>query len=123
TDRTNFYARRSTLLGYLVDGTLIVEVHMRTNKPGQQSAPFVPENPTLQNMLKDFGNEESADVKFEVGGTVESAKGRRKRAKSPTTTFHAHHYPLRLNAPALADMCKPGDVSPTTISNVRPRSS
>ncbi|EJK73622.1 hypothetical protein THAOC_04739 [Thalassiosira oceanica] len=115
------FARRSKLINYLVDGTLIIEVHMRTNKQGQQSAaPFVSENPTLQNMLKDFGNEETADVKFEVGGTVESAKGRRKRAKTPTATFHAHHYPLRLNAPALADMCKPGDVSPTTISNVRP---
>ncbi|EJK77741.1 hypothetical protein THAOC_00407 [Thalassiosira oceanica] len=114
------FALRSTLLDYLVDGTLIVEVHMRTNKPGHQSSPFVPENPTFQNMLKDFCNEETADVKFEVGGTVESAKGRRKRAKTPTNTFHAHHFALRWNAPALADMCKPGNVSPTTISNVRP---
>ncbi|EJK47180.1 hypothetical protein THAOC_34122 [Thalassiosira oceanica] len=114
------FARRSKLMNYLVDGTLIVEVHMRTNKPVHQSASFVPENPTLQNMLNDFGNEETADVKFEVGGTVESAKGRRKRAKTSTTTFHAHHYALRLNAPALADMCKPGDDSPTAISNVQP---
>ena len=116
----NNYALRSKLLNYLVDGALIVEVHMRTNKPGQQSAPFVPENPALQNMLEDFGNEETADVKFEVGGAVESAKGRRKRAKAPTTTFHAHHYALRLNAPALADMCKPGDdSSPTMINSVQ----
>ncbi|EJK67977.1 hypothetical protein THAOC_10902 [Thalassiosira oceanica] len=95
---------------------------MRTNKPGQPpAAPFVPGNPTLQNMLKDFGNEETADVKFEVGGAVESAKGRRKRAKTPTSTFHAHHYALRLNAPALADMCSPGDVSaPTAINNIQP---
>ncbi|EJK61716.1 hypothetical protein THAOC_17749 [Thalassiosira oceanica] len=116
----NNFALRSTLLDYLFDGALIVEVHMRTNKPGQQSAPFVPENPAFQNMLKDFGNEETADVKFEVGGTVESAKGRRKRAKTPTNTFYAHHYALRWNAPTLADMCKPGEVSPTTITNVRP---
>ncbi|EJK56509.1 hypothetical protein THAOC_23589, partial [Thalassiosira oceanica] len=67
----NNFSLRSTLLDYLVDGTLIVEVHMRTNKPGQRPAPFVPGNPTLQNMLKDFGNEETADVKFEVGGAVE----------------------------------------------------
>ncbi|EJK60040.1 hypothetical protein THAOC_19677 [Thalassiosira oceanica] len=115
------FARREKLMNYLVDGTLIVEVHMRTNKPGQQSAaPFVPENPTFQNLLKDFCNDETADVKFEVGGTVESAKGSRKRANTPTTAFHAHHYALRWNAPALADMCKPGDDSPTTITNVRP---
>jgi len=116
------FALKSTLLNYLVDGTLIIEVHMRTNKPGQQpAAPFVPGNPTLQNMLKDFGNEKTADVKFEVGGAVESATGRRKRAKTFTTTFHAHHYALRLNAPALADMCNPGDVSaPTAINNIQP---
>jgi len=28
------FSLRSTLLNYLVDGTLIVEVHMRANKPG-----------------------------------------------------------------------------------------
>ena len=108
-------------MDYLVNGTLIVEVHMRKNEPGHQYASFVPENPFLQNMLKDFGNEETADVKFEVGGTVESSKGSRKRAKTSTTTFHAHHIFLRLNAPALADMCKPGDDSaPTTINNIQP---
>ena len=114
------FALRSTLLNYLVDGTLIVEVHMRTNKPGQQSPPFVPENPSSQNTLNDFGNEETADVKFEVGGAAESGRGRRKRAKTSTTTFHGHYYILRLNAPELADMCRPGDVSPTTINNVQP---
>ena len=115
------FALRSTLLNYLVDGSLVVEVHMRTKKPGQQSAPFVPENPTLQNVLKEYGNEETADVEFEVGGAVESTKGRRKRSKTSATTFHAHHFVLRLNAPALADMCKPGvDSTPTSISNVQP---
>ena len=108
----NDFALRSTLLNYLVDGTLIVEAHMTTNKPGQQSAPFKPGNPVLQNMLKDFGNEETADVEFEVLVTTTPAS---------TTTFHAHHYPLQLSAPALADMCRPGDGSaPTTINNVQP---
>ncbi|EJK47487.1 hypothetical protein THAOC_33785 [Thalassiosira oceanica] len=116
------FALRSTLLDYLVDGAMIVEVHMRTtNKPLHQSSSFVPENPFLRNALTDFGNEETADVKFEVGGTVESAMGRRKRAKTPKIIFHAHHIFLRLNAPTLADMCKPGDDSaPTTINNIQP---
>ncbi|EJK45265.1 hypothetical protein THAOC_36123 [Thalassiosira oceanica] len=113
------FARRSTLMNYLVDGTLIVEVHLRTNKPGQQSAPFVPENPFLRNAMLDFGDEETADVKLEVGAVQRS--GRRKRGRTSTTTFHAHHFVLRRNAPALADMCTPGaDSAPTTISNVRP---
>ena len=115
------FARWSTLLHYLDYGTLIVEVHIRTNKPGCQPAPFVPENPASQNMLKSFGNEETVDVKFEVGGVVESAMDGRDPTKTPTTTFHGHHYPLQLNAPALADMCSPGDDSaPTTINNVEP---
>ncbi|EJK59711.1 hypothetical protein THAOC_20036 [Thalassiosira oceanica] len=115
------FSLRSTLLNYLVDGTLIIEVHMRTNKPGQRTATFVPGNPAFQNMLKDFENEKTADVKFEVGGAVENATGRRKRAKTSTSTFHAHHYALRLNAPALADMCNLGDVlAPTAINNIQP---
>ena len=113
------FALRSKLLNYLVEETLIVELHMRTNKPGQ-TVPFVPENPFVQNALSDFGNEETADVQFEVGGTVESALDGRNLIKKPTTTFNAHHYALRLNAPALADMCKPGDVAPTAITNVQP---
>ena len=111
---------RPTLLNYLVDGTLILEVHMRTNKPGQQSASFVPENPFLRNAMMDLGDEETADVKIEVGGAVQNGAGRRKRGKT-STTFHAHHLVLRRNAPALADMCQPGNSSaPITINNVRP---
>ena len=116
------FALRSTLLNYLVDGTLIVEVHMRTNKPGQLSSPFVPENPFLQNAMVDFGNEDTADVKLGVGGAVESALEKGNLIKTPTTTFHVHHYALRLNAPALADMCRPNDddSAPITINNVEP---
>ncbi|EJK75284.1 hypothetical protein THAOC_02995 [Thalassiosira oceanica] len=74
----------------------------------------------ILNFARRFWQRGDRHVKFEVGGTVESAKGRRKRAKTPTATVYAHHYALRWNAPALADMCKPGDDSPTTITNVRP---
>ena len=115
------FAIQSSMYNYLVDGTLIVEVHMRTNKPGQQSAPFVPENPFLRNAMMDFGDEETTDVKLEVGEAVLNRAGRRKRGKTSTTTFHAHHLVLRRNAPALADMCQPGNGSaPIKINNVRP---
>ena len=95
-----YFAVRSELMKYLIDGTLIVEVHMRAN----ESAQFVPGNPILQYLLKDFNNDDTADVKLEVGGSIE---GRNKRQKTVTTTFYAHHYILRLSAPALADMCEP----------------
>ena len=114
------YVARSTLMNYLVDGTLIVEVHMRTNKPVQQSAPFVPENQFLRNAIMGFGDEETADVKIEVGGAVRSGAGRRKRGKTTKTTFHAHHLVLGWSAPMLAGMCKPGDTAPIKINNSRP---
>ena len=115
------YAARSTLMNYLVDGTLIVEVHMRTSKPVQRSAPFLPENPSSRNTLREFGNEETADIKFEVGGAVQSGTGRRKRGKTSTTTFYAHHFVLLRNAPMLDNLCNSGaDSAPTVISNVRP---
>ena len=119
-------ALRSTLINYLDDGALSVELHMRTTKlvqsdqTCQQSALFLPENHFLRNAILDFGNKETADVEFEVGGAVESGNEGRKRAKTSATTFHAHHYPLRMNAPVLAGICKPGDDSPIEISNVQP---
>ncbi|EJK73567.1 hypothetical protein THAOC_04800, partial [Thalassiosira oceanica] len=75
---------------------------------------------TLMNYLVRRRNiDYRADVKFEVGGAVESGKGRRKRAKTTTITFHAHHIFLQMSAPALADMCQPG-TAPTAIDNVQP---
>ena len=55
-----------------------------------------------------------------MGGEVESASNRRKRAKTSTATFHAFHSILSLNAPALADMCKPGDEAAVPINGVDP---
>ncbi|EJK61010.1 hypothetical protein THAOC_18565 [Thalassiosira oceanica] len=105
---TTYFAKREKMLTYLNNGTLTLEIHLRTYKQAAESASFVPSNPCSGNLLKGFNNEEMSDVAFEVGGEVESAANRRKRAKSTATTFHACHAILRFNAPALADMCRPG---------------
>ncbi|EJK52760.1 hypothetical protein THAOC_27936 [Thalassiosira oceanica] len=63
-------------------------------------------------MLKGFNHEEMSDVAFEVGGEVER--------ESTATTFHAFHSILRLNAPSLADMCRPGDKAVVPINGVEP---
>ena len=113
------FATRETVLTYLDSGTLKLEIHLRTNKQTEPTR-FVPSNPFNCNMLKGFNDEEMSDVAFEVGGEVESATNRRKRAKTTATTFHTCHTILRLNAPSLADMCRPGDEAAVPINGVVP---
>ena len=115
----NNFAKREAMLTYLSDGTLTLEIYLRTKKQIEPTS-FVPSNPFNDNMLKGFNSEEVSDVAFEVGGEVESAANRRKRAKTATTTFYASHMVLRLNAPALADMCRPGDDAAVPINGVEP---
>jgi hypothetical protein len=44
-----FFAKRSLLLNSLVDGTLLIKVHMRLLLPEKSSpTPFFPENPALR---------------------------------------------------------------------------
>jgi len=104
----------------LVDGALIFKVVMYADHPPQNASvadEFIPTNPCLGNVLKEYGNEETSDVTIEVGGEAR----RRKRARTDSTTFHAHQFVLRCNAPTLAEMCKPGDEStPIRIGNVSP---
>ena len=107
------------MLTYLESGTLKLEIHFRTNKKAEPTS-FMPSNPFNGNMLKVFNNEEMSDVAFEVGGETEAAINRRKRAKTTATTFHASHVILVANAPALADMCKPGDEAAVSINGVDP---
>jgi len=113
------FAKRETLLTYLNNGTLTLEIHLRTNKQ-VDPASFVPSNPCSGNLLKGFNDEEMSDVAFEVGGEVESAANRRKRGKTITTRFHAFHAILRLNAPSLSDMCRPGDEAAVSINGMEP---
>ena len=108
----------------LVNGALVLKISMWTRSQitsrEVSNSEFVPSNPFLSNMLKEYANEETSDVAFEVGGARESDSERRKQARTNSTTFHAHHLVLRCNAPALAEMCKPGTSSPVRIPNVSP---
>ena len=116
---TRNFAERETTLTYLKNGTLTLEIHLRTNKQTEPTI-FVPSNPCGDNILKGFNNEEKSDVKFDVGGESETASSRRKRLKTTSTIFHASHSILDLNAPALADMCRPGDEAAVPINGVEP---
>ena len=111
----------------LVDGALVLKVVMSADQPRANSSPvsneFIPANPFLGNVLKEYGNEETSDVTIEVGGEAEeTGTGRRKRAKrarTDSTAFHVHQFVLRCNAPTLAEMCKPRN-EPVQINGVSP---
>ena len=116
------FAKRSDF--ELVDGALILKVVMYADQPqanpSSDSKEFIPINPCLGNVLKEYGNEVTSDVIIEVGGEVEeTGTGRRKRARTDTTAFHAHQFVLQCNAPTLAEMCKPGN-EPVQINGVSP---
>mmetsp|Transcript_5419 Transcript_5419/g.12332 ORF Transcript_5419/g.12332 Transcript_5419/m.12332 type:complete len:394 (-) Transcript_5419:47-1228(-) len=105
------------------EGALIVKVTLwiKSRDTAAHTTSFIPSNPILGNLIKEFDNETTADVKFEVGAReIETRGDGAKRARRSPTTFHAHYLILRSNAPTLAEMCKPGDTTPAQISNVNP---
>ena len=117
------FAKRSTIMKLLVQGSLIVEIRMKLPCTGSSAAThFVPTNQFNQNMLELFMDEETADVVFEVG-EEQQTKGRRKKAKS-TTNFHAHRLILKNNASELYDMCgavsRGGGITTVSITDVTP---
>ena len=83
------FSKREKLLNYLVDGTLIVKVHMGTTT--NIATQFISRNPLNENILKKFNQESDADVVFEVRGQEGEGSGIHKRVKTASTTFHAHH--------------------------------
>ncbi|EJK69635.1 hypothetical protein THAOC_09086, partial [Thalassiosira oceanica] len=65
------FAERETMLTYLNNGTLTLEICLRSYEQAESTS-FVPTNPFCGNMLQVFNNEEKSDVRFEVGGEVEA---------------------------------------------------
>eukprot|EP00585_Thalassiosira_rotula_P001671 CAMPEP_0196153012 /NCGR_PEP_ID=MMETSP0910-20130528/36480_1 /TAXON_ID=49265 /ORGANISM="Thalassiosira rotula, Strain GSO102" /LENGTH=403 /DNA_ID=CAMNT_0041416727 /DNA_START=32 /DNA_END=1243 /DNA_ORIENTATION=- len=95
------------IMNALVEGTLTVEVRMKTIGPTNDSpAAFIPKNPIRENILKLFMDESSADVVFEVGGGQQQAvENDHKKAKTSPISFYAHRLILQKCAPALAEIC------------------
>jgi hypothetical protein len=116
------FSERSTLLDSLVDGTLVVEVHMKSLTTSKTTLPqFIPENPFCTNMLQIFNDEDSADVVFAVG-ELQSKNNASKVAKFEPVKFYAHCLILRACSTILADLCESKE-DPTTsikITDVSP---
>ena len=116
------FAKRRTLLGALVDGTLIIEVRMKLVDAPDSASPmaFIPDNPLSKNILNKFMDEESADVMFEVGSKSEEEGNTGKRVKT-STTFYAHRLILQDGATMLDEMCKSdGKSNAISITDVSP---
>ena len=109
---------RSKVIDSLVDGTLVIEVHM---KLVDRTKPFIPENPSCKIIQGMFLDEEFADIMFEVGGQ-QSKSNARKKAKNSSVTFPAHRLIVRKCSSTLADLCgSAGDkTTPIQIPDVSP---
>lgn len=113
------FAMRSKVIDSLVDGALVIEVHM---KLVDRTKPFIPENPSACKFIRDmFMDEEFADIAFEVGAQKVQSNAR-KNAKNSSVTFPAHRLILRKWSSTLADLCgSAGDkTTPIQIPDVSP---
>ena len=114
------FAKRSTIMNALVEGSLVIEVRMKTTSTNKPITQFIPTNPLCKNVLELFMDEESSDVVFEVNsGTSQGEENNTKKSKT-TTSFHAHHLILKNNTSALHDMCKSDESGEgiTTVSQM-----
>jgi hypothetical protein len=121
----NFASRQWTIRNALVEGTLVVEVHMKLID-AMNSLPFIPMNPFLSNIAHNmFMDQDTADVVFEVEDEVKGGQqqGRKTRSspKKSHVKFYAHRAVLQKCAPKLAALCgSSGDLTRVSISDVKP---
>jgi hypothetical protein len=115
------FAQRSEIMDSLVDGALVINVHMTLVNPPTSFPPFIPENPLYKIIQDMFMDEESADIVFEVGGGHQSNNKKTKKAKTSLVRFPAHKFILRPSS-TLAELCRSaGDkTSPIHIPDISP---
>ena len=129
------FLKRSAINNVLEEGTLTVEVRMRLIEAVEDVKPdppvFIPKNPLNKMILNLYGDEESADIVFDlVDNTSEESVGSsssdgdsspsRKRAKttSSATTFYAHRLILENTSSTLAELCKTAAASSSSSGDM-----
>jgi hypothetical protein len=122
TDLVPNFAKRSTLLKSLANGTLVIEFRMRPQGP-TKPPPFIPENPSeckiIQRMFMDKG---SSDIVIEVDEQQAKDESMVVDITSPVI-FHAHRFILQKCSTPLYEMCGLGeDISNSIIqiTNISP---
>ncbi|KAL7525678.1 hypothetical protein ACHAWF_007243 [Thalassiosira exigua] len=117
----NFVSRQSLIEGYLLDGTLVIEVWLKHANPSPPPPPFNFDNPFCGAMLKLFGDKDSSDIVFEVEDQSQKNKNTRKRARKSHIKFHAHRLVLKQCAPDLAALSGSMDGAVSVpITDVKP---
>jgi len=112
------FASRSTLMDALVDGSLVIEVRMKTTT-AKAITQFIPKHPMKKIMSELYNDKESADVVFEV----KERKRRRGMPHPSTVDFYAHRLILKKSAPTLYEMCGESDgegITKVSITDVFP---
>jgi hypothetical protein len=102
---TNF-ALRSELLSSLVDGTLIIKVHMKLATPMKSlPPPYIPENLFAKNIQRMIIDENFGDISFVVGGQQQMKNNAERVIKTAPVVFHAHRYILRECSTVYSQIC------------------
>ena len=117
---TQDFAKRSTLMELLVQGSLVIEVRMKLPTTDKSITQFIPTNPIYKNVLQKFMDEESADVVFEVDGSGSCQSTEKSKS---TTTLYAHRFILQDISTVLAELCKSDegeDITTVSITDVKP---
>jgi len=114
------FTSREKLLNACINGSLIIEVRMKERSPVAVPPPleFIYKNPINKNILKLFGDEDTADVVFEVCTTSSESDNTDTKRSKTIVTFHAHRIILQDGAPFLAELSKAGSSSGEGITTV-----
>jgi hypothetical protein len=102
------FALRSDLLRYLVNGALVIDIHMKLATPTKSvPPPFIPENPLTKMIQEEFLEEKYSDIVFEVRGDQRKDNAT-KVAKITPATFPAHRIIVAKFSNTLAEICASG---------------
>ena len=118
------FAKRSTLLSSLVNGALVIDVHIRLAKPTKSvPPPFIPENPSACKTVQGvFLDEKYSDIVFEIRRDHTRKNSAMKVAKTTPVTFPAHRVIVSKCSSILAELCEShnDDTTPIQINDVTP---
>jgi hypothetical protein len=110
-------ATRSDVISSLVNGALVIAVHIKLATPTKSvPPPFIPENPSACKIIQGlFLNDKSADIVFEVGGVEKPKNNAMKAAKPAPVLFPAHRCIVENCSSVFADLCESHGDSTTHI--------
>ena len=117
------FARRSTIMSSLVNGSLVIDVRTKSTAADKSITQFIPSNPINKNVLELFMDEETADVVFEVDNVCCQSEGHTNKKTKSTSTFYVHRNILKKCAPTLYEMCgvvDRGEITTVSITDVSP---